>query len=479
MRQFRIPGGLGVDPILRLGRKVRTLLSVKIAGSRAASLRITPAQSLLLGFVVLIVAGALLLSLPLASRQGSFQPFVDALFTAASAVTTTGLTVVDTGSYYSLFGQIIILILVQVGGLGYMAFFAFITLLVGRKLTPAAGITLQESLAGLSGAQLREFVVAVFLYTLFFEAIGTVALTAYWMQSFPVARAFYLAVFHSVSAFCTAGFSLFPDSFIAHRHSSLVNLTIAVVTLAGATGFFVLRELSHSVTEVGERLWLRRLSVHTKLALAVSLALIVAGSGLLMISEPGSLMGAASSDRLKTATFQALSASTTTGFNSVDIGSMSATGLFGIIVLMFVGGSPGGTAGGIKTTTLGAVLLAASCILRGNKDTTVFGRRLPEDTVRRALAIGVLAASIVVFDTLLLTATEKHLFLPLLFEVVAALGTVGLSTGITPDLSTAGRITIIITMMIGRLGPLAVGFALFGRPKSVPFRYAQGRVFIG
>ncbi len=441
--------------------------------------RVSPAQSLLLGFTALIVVGVSLLRLPIASRGGTVQPFVDALFTATSAVTTTGLVVVDTAGYYSLFGQVVILLLFQVGGLGYMAFIAFVALLMGRSLSLQAGLTLQESLAGVTASELREFVKSVFAYTLFFEGLGAVMLGAFWARDRPLEQALYLGLFHSVSAFCTAGFALFPDSFIANRDDVLVNLTIAVVSCGGAVGFFVLRDLTRYLPLLFTGRRPRRLTLHTKLALAAWIPLVVVGSAIFLVSEPGSLMGRAFGERLAAASFQALSAGTTTGFNSVEIGKMTATSLFWLVIVMFVGSAPGGTGGGIKTTTLGTVVAAVVALLRGAQDTVVFGRRLPEDTVRRALTIGLLATVITASATLVLTATEQQPLLSILFEVVSALGTVGLSAGITPGLSTLGKLVLSITMLMGRLGPLAIGFALLGRPKAVPFRYAEERVFLG
>ena len=457
-------------------------MSISAAASPGVSRirsRITPAQSLLLGFTALVVVGALLLSLPIASRDGSRQPWVDAFFTATSAVTTTGLVVVDTGSHYSLFGQVVILVLFQIGGLGYMVFIAFVALIMGRRLSLGAGITLQESIAGLTGSEVRDFIRSVFWYTFLFEAFGAALLSAYWMGHFPVSRALYLGLFHSVSAFCTAGFALFPDSFVAYRGSVLVNATIAIVTLAGAAGFFVLRDVTRylSLVRAGRRP--RRLALHTKLAFTVWVPLLVAGSAIFLAAEPSSVLGGSAPARLANATFQALSASTTTGFNSIDIGAMTATSLFWLLVLMFVGASPGGTGGGIKTTTLGTVMATVTALLKGGEDTVIFRRRLPEDTVRRALTIGLLATVLITADTLVLTASEEKPFLPILFEVVSALGTVGLSAGITASLSTAGKILLSATMIVGRLGPLVIGFALLARPRRARFRYAEEKVFIG
>jgi trk system potassium uptake protein TrkH len=434
---------------------------------------------LVLGFTLLDLVGTLCLTLPIASRDGTRQPLIDAFFTATSAVTTTGLVVVDTGSYYSLFGQLVILALFQVGGLGYMAFIAFVALIMGRHLSLTAGITLQESVAGVTGGELRQFVMSMFWYTFLFEALGAAVLGAYWLQYLPVPRALYAGVFHSVSAFCTAGFSLFADSFTAYRSSAIVNVTIAVVTFGGATGFFVLRDLTRYAALLRAGARPRRLSVHTRLALSVWLPLTVAGSGIFLLAEPRSVLGAGAGERLAGATFQALSACTTTGFNSIDIGSMTSTSLFWLVIVMFVGGSPGGTGGGIKTTTLGTVLATVIALLKGGEDTVVFKRRLPEDVVRRALTIGLLATVLIVVVTLVLTATEDQPFLPILFEVVSAFGTVGLSAGLTSSLSATAKILLSGTMLVGRLGPLAIGFALLATPKPARFRYAEDKVFIG
>lgn len=281
--------------------------------------RLTPARSLLLGFTALTLAGTLLLRLPVASYDRSVQPFADALFTATSAVTTTGLVVVDTGTYYTLFGQIVILALFQGGGLGYMAFIVFTALMIGRKLSVRTGHTLQESVAGLSPAELSGFIRSIFLYTFLFEAAGASVLGVYWTPQFGAVRAFYLAFFHSVSAFCTAGFSLFPDSFVAYRDVPLVNVTIAAVTIPAAVGFFVLRDVRRYLIAVVRGVSPRRLSLHTKLALTVSATLLVFGMGTILVAEANAFSGLSVWQKVAAASFQVLSAATATGFNSVDI----------------------------------------------------------------------------------------------------------------------------------------------------------------
>lgn len=464
---------------LKDAARASTLPPPAPAGFRRRRFPLTPARSLALGFTGLTLVGAVLLMLPVASRNGTVQPFVDALFTATSAVTTTGLIVVDTGSYYTLFGQWVILALFQVGGLGYMAFVAVAALVMGRRLSLTAGLTLQESIAGLTPGELGGFITSVFAYTLLFEAIGAAVLTGCWMAEFPFSHALWLGLFHSVSAFCTAGFSLFADSFVRYRDHVLINVTVAGVTLGGAAGFFALRDLRQYGILLGARRRPRRLSLHTKLAMAVWIPLMVVGTALFLAAEPSSTLGAAFPSRLAAATFQALSACTTTGFNSIDIGAMTPTSLFWLLIVMFVGGSPGGTGGGIKTTTLGTVMVTVRALLGGTEDAVVFGRRLPEDTVRRALTIGLLATVVITLATLVLTATERQPLLSILFEVVSALGTVGLSAGITGSLSATAKIVLCVAMLVGRLGPLAIGYALLAKPKPARFRYAEEKVFIG
>lgn len=440
--------------------------------------KVTPAQSLLIGFILIILIGSSLLTLPLASSKGISQPFIDALFTATSAVSTTGLVVVDTGGFYSIFGQIVILVLFQIGGLGYMVFIVLMAYIFGKRVSLETEKTLQESLAGPPLGVIKKFVKAVILYTFLIEFIGAVILSLYWMREFPLSRSIYLGIFYSVSAFCTAGFGLFSDSFVSYQDSVVINTIIPCLCFAGGIGFFVLYDIHTFLGKTINHIQPRRLSIHSKLALMLSITLIVIGIAITFISEsrPSSLP---LKHRLLGSTFQSITASTTTGFNTIDIGAMSSTSLFTMIVLMFIGASPGGTGGGIKTTTFGLMLLILSAQLRRREDVNLFDRRISYETINKAFAIGAMAILLVILDTVILTFTEKASFLEILFEVVSAFGTVGLSTGITPNLSTVGKIIIIITMLTGRLGPLTIGFSLFGKPKRVDFRFAEGEVFVG
>lgn len=440
--------------------------------------KFTSFQSLLMGFILIILIGSILLTLPIASSKGISQPFINALFTATSAVTTTGLIVVDTGSFYSIFGQIVILILFQVGGLGYMTFIVLMSYILGRKPSWRTGATLQELFVGVSFGNMKKFVKLLFLFTFLFEFISAVLLSLYWIREFPLSRAIYLGIFHSVSVFCTAGFGLFSDSFSSYQGSIVINMIINITCMAGGIGFFILYDIQYLFSKIINRIRPRRLSLHSKLALTLSITLMVIGTGVIFISE-SRLSSLPSGHRLLSSAFQSISASTTTGFNTINIGAMSSTSLFIIILLMFIGASPGGTGGGIKSTTFGVILLFTIALLRGREDVNIFGRRISPEVRNKAFVIGSMAILLVIFGTVILTFTEKASFLKVLFEVVSAFGTVGLSTGITPSLSIVGKIIISITMLIGRLGPLAIGFSLFGRPKRVAFRYPEGEVFVG
>jgi trk system potassium uptake protein TrkH len=437
--------------------------------------RVSPIQVLVFGYIIIILGGSLILRLPLASSEGNSQQYIDALFTATSAVSTTGLIVVDTGTFYSLFGQTTILLLFQIGGLGYMAFVVLMIYVLGRRLSLVSAVTLQESLSGITLGNMKKYLKAVFLFTFLFEGMGALFLTLYWSQHFSLSKSIYLGVFHSVSAFCTSGFSVFSDSLTAYQTNWVITGVICTLSMAGGVGFIVLTDIRRHITKRIHNVRPYQVLIHTKMALLLSTFFITTGAVVIFLSEKELLLPL----RLYASVFQSISASSTTGFNTLDIGGLSQTSLFMIIVLMFVGASPGGSGGGIKVTAFGTMALSVWALLRGRKDVNLFGRRIPSDTVRKSFSVGLIAAVWVIMVTMILTVTENQAFLTILFEVVSAIGTVGLSTGITPVLSSAGKFFIIITMVIGRVGPLAIAFSLIGDTKPVDYRYAEEEVFIG
>lgn len=437
--------------------------------------KVSPIQALVLGYVVIILAGSLLLRLPVSSSTGEPQEFIDALFTATSAVSTTGLVVVDTGQYYSFFGQVILLLLFQVGGLGYMAFVVLMIYALGRKLSLVSAVTLKESLSGVTLGNMKKYLKAVFVFTLLFEGAGALFLAVYWLPHFSVSRSVYLGVFHSVSAFCTSGFSLFSDSFSSYQTDGFIQLVLCTLSIAGGVGFIVLTDLTAYIQKRMRKARPCHVSIHTKLAILVSIMLMGTGAGVIFLSEGNLPL----QSRVYMSVFQSISASSTTGFNTTDIGALSITSLFMIIILMFIGASPGGSGGGIKGTAFGLTVLAVWAVLKGTEDVNVFNRRILPDTIWKSFSIALLAALWVAAVTMVLTVTEEQSFLAVLFEVVSAIGTVGLSTGITAGLTSMGKFLIIITMLIGRVGPLAIAFSLMGEPETVSFKYAEEEVFIG
>jgi len=440
---------------------------------------VTPYQILVLGYALITLLGAALLSLPISSAQGRHQPFIDSLFVATSGISTTGLTPVDIGSYYNLFGQIVLLCIFQIGGVGYMTFVVFLIYALGVRIPLITRFVAKESLSGSDLRMLEKFFLVVVAFTFIFEAGGAAILTHFWSGQYPFAKALYLGVFHSVSAFCTAGFSVFPDGLAGYRDSVVVNLTIIVVSIIGGIGFFVLYDLCRFLIKRIKRERPCKLSLHTKITVVVSVAVMLAGTLIVLVAEkwpdnlrlPGKLMISA---------FQAISASTTDGFNTIDIGAMTPISLTFLILLMFVGASPGGTGGGIKTSTFGLVLCFLRSQLKGrDSHVNIFKREVPYSTVHKALGIVTWFGIIALVDMVILSATEKASYLQILFEAISALGNTGLSTGITASLTTTGKIVLIITMFIGRIGPLTAGYFLVGRQRPLLYQYATEDVFVG
>ena len=428
----------------------------------------------------LAAAGTLLLKLPL-SAAGDPLTFVDAFFTAMSAVCVTGLIVVDTPVDLSLFGQIVILLLIQVGGLGYMAVTTVVGVALGRQLTVQERLTLQEALNVQTMEGLARFTLTVLKMTLAFELVGAMLLTARWTGEFGLWRAAYYGLFHSVSAFNNAGFALFSDNLMRYRADWVVNLVITTLVIAGGLGFVVLTELKSARR-------LRRLSTHTRLVLMLTVGLTVAATGLIFIIERNNLrtLGSLSfADALLTSYFQAV-IPRTAGFNTLDIGAMLPATLFVIMILMFIGAAPGGTGGGVKITTFSITLAVIWSMVRGSFEPTLLRRRIPPALVARAFSIcliGFLALNVIAG---VLLVTEGRELLPTLFETTSAFGTVGLSTGeggapvsLAGRFSAVGKLLLAAAMFMGRVGPLTLAVALAHRRAGARIRYPEGKIMIG
>lgn len=435
----------------------------------------TPGRLLVGGYTALALVGAALLSLPVAVTAPPTLRLDEALFTSTSAVCVTGLAVFDIGERLSLFGQLVVLTLVQVGGLGVMTMSTLFAVLLGRRISLRGRLLVQEELHQNYMTGLVRLVRMVAGVTLLTEAMGALLLFAAWVQDLPFGRAAYFAVFHAVSAYNNAGFDLWGTSLMGFLHRPLVVLTIAALIIVGGIGFSVIADVSS---------WRRgrRLQLHTKVALGVAGLLVVGGFLLILGLEWHNARTLGSLpwwQRIEAAFFTAVSPRTA-GFNVVPTGELRAATLLLMLVLMFVGTSPGSTGGGIKTTTAAVVGAAMAAAVAGREDIVILDRRLPRETAYRAVALVGVAALWCMFAAGVLMAIEPFDPLASLFEVVSAFGTVGLSTGITPELSVPGRLTIVVTMLIGKVGPVTLAVALARRAgASTQLRYPEERIGLG
>lgn len=441
-----------------------------------------PALSLLILFLVLVSVGTVLLMLPLATNDGSSTRFIDALFTATSAACVTGLVVLDTATHWSPFGQVVILLLIQAGGFGIMAGSTLLLLIfIGRRTTLRDRVLVQESLGGLQLGTVTSLVKRIAIFTLVCEAIGAVVLSVAFVSG-PEAGppgdplGIWWGVFHSISAFNNAGFDLTGGfrSLIPFRDDWIVLLTIGVLLSLGGLGFAIVGDA------LGRRRW-SRLTLETKLVLSTTAALLVGGAIVIGFTEwanPLTLGALPTDQRLLNALFESTTLRTA-GFTALETSAFFEETLFVVMALMFIGGASGSTAGGIKVNTFSVLLIAIVSTVKGQPSAMAFGRRIQHAIVYRALAVALLAIGFVFVIGVGLTLTTEATFVQTLFEAVSAFGTVGASTGITPDLSDPARLITSFAMFVGRLGPLTLVLALAARARPIPYRPAVETVRIG
>lgn len=444
----------------------------------------SPARLSIFGFTALIIAGTCLLMLPMASA-GKRLGLVDALFTATSATCVTGLIVVDTGRDLSVAGQLIVLGLIQAGGLGIMTMTTLFLMMAGIRPSLTGRTVLRDTFTHSHDRTPADILKDVVFFTLAVESIGTALLFLRFAKDANGFQALYFAIFHSISAFCNAGFSLFSDSFVQYREDFVLNLVVCLLIVSGGIGFLVISELKTQFSANHRKL--ARLSLHTKLVLSTTAILLTGGFILILMMEWHNTMAPLTIPaRILSAVFQSVTARTA-GFNTLDIGSMANETLFAMLLLMFVGASPGSCGGGIKTTTMAAIVLQGVCRLRGSQRTQAFQRTIPEISVAKAISIVLIGITVVIVGSSLLLMSElgeishqdsRGKFLELLFEVVSAFGTVGLSMGVTPILSTLGKLVITAIMFIGRLGPLVIALAI-SNPRQSRFYYAEEPIMVG
>lgn len=436
-----------------------------------------PPQILVLGFALIILIGTILLTLPVSTMDGKGLHFLNALFTATSATCVTGLVVVDTGTTFTLFGQLVILSMIQVGGLGFMTFATLFAFLLGKRISLKERILLQESLNNISMEGIVRLAKRILIFTFVIELTGAVLLTIRFSFDFPIGKAIYYGVFHSISNFNNAGFDLMGEfhSLTSYVDDPIVTLTVCALIVLGGIGFIVMNELY-------EYRLSKKLSLHTKIVLVTTIffvALGTVGIFFLELTNDKTIKPLTLSGKILGSLFQSVTARTA-GANTLSIGDLRHASLFLIIVLMFIGASPGSTGGGIKTTTFTTLMGAVWSQIRGKEDVIFYRQRIGYETIYKALTVTLSGLFLVMVVTLVLTITETGKdFLMIMFEATSAFATVGLSMGLTPELSSIGKGIIIFTMFAGRVGPLTIAYAVTIRRNPDAFRYPKGKIMIG
>ena len=453
-----------------------------------------PPHIIVFSFFIVILIGTFLLNLPIASKSGESIGFIDAMFTATSAVCVTGLVVVNTYFHWTLFGKIIILLLIQIGGLGFMSLFTIILVFLGKRITLKGRILIQESFNLATFKGIVMFLKKIIRVTFIIEGIGAVILSLRFIPEYGVKGGIFRGIFHSISAFCNAGFDILgSNSLIPYSTDYIINITIMLLIILGGLGFTVLIDINNYIRYKINKFRKNKtklfvMSLHSKLALTVTAILILLGMVLTFIIEynnPKTLANLRFDQKLLVSLFQSVTLRTA-GFDAIGQADLNYGSKFLAIILMAIGGSPGGTAGGIKTVTIGVLVLAVISVIRGKDSIIAFKKTISISTIQKSLAIIIMMMTLIFTATIILTMTEKGIgiqfdFIDILYEVSSALGTVGLLTGITSSLSFVGKIVIILCMFIGRLGPITIILALSFRKRSKKnvIHYPEEKVIVG
>ncbi|MPQ24386.1 TrkH family potassium uptake protein [Bacillus paralicheniformis] len=434
-------------------------------------IQLSPSQLLVLVFLFFIILGTLLLKTPAATSKPI--GWIDTLFTSTSAMTVTGLAVVDTGTDYTLFGQLMILVLIQLGGLGIMSFAVLIFIMLGKKIGLKERLLIQQSLNQTSLGGIIKLIKSLFIYSFAIEMLAMMILAVKWVPEYGFARGVYYSLFHAVSAFNNAGFSIWPDSLMRYKGDPLVNLVISFLFIIGGIGFTVLSDLWHKRS-------FKKLSLHSKLMIYGTFIINLSAMIFIFLLEyqnQKTLGMLPPAEKLWGAYFQAVTPRTA-GFNTTDIGSLHESTITLLLLLMFVGAGSASTGGGIKLTTFLVILLSVITFLKGKKHISIAKKTLKDQLIIRSLAISTISVLLILAAVFILNMTEPKPFLAILFEVVSAFGTVGLSMGITADLTPVGKIIIIFIMFLGKLGPLTLAFSL-ARPEQENIRYSSEDILTG
>lgn len=430
----------------------------------------------MLTFLSAILIGTFLLLLPFSTKTGNIK-LEDAFFTSTSAVTVTGLIVEDTSTYFTFFGQLVILILLQFGGLGFMTFSTLIILLIGKSMSITDKYIIENNFTAGSYKNIKDLLLRIFVMTFGFELVGSI-IFYFQFSHLNLKERIFSSIFHSISAFCNAGFSVSTNSFENYTSNYIVNITLIVLIISGGIGFLVLNEVFLFTKRKIKSF--SKFSLHSKLVIITSFILIFIGFIVIFTEE---LLNKNNNlpitSKFLSSLFQSVT-SRTAGFNTINLNYLSFASIFIIIILMFIGASPGSTGGGVKTSSIGMILAYFRSRLRGREKIDIFYRNIPSKTIEKAFLIIILSFLLISISFLLLLSFEsKFEMRELLFETVSAFGTVGLSMGITPELSSPSKIIIMITMFIGRIGPLTLLIALSKKESKAVYNYPEENIMIG
>jgi trk system potassium uptake protein TrkH len=442
-------------------------------------LKLAPAQVVLLSFGGWILLGSLILILPVSAAQGKTITFIDAFFMATSATCVTGLSSISLPDEFSIFGQIVMLILAQVGGLGIMTLSSSLAVIMGKNLEMREQVIMQDVLDASGSFELLGLIVDIIRYTFIIEFVGAIILSiGFYQDGFEIGQSVYFGFYHSIMAFCNAGYALFNNNLEDFKFSPLISLTIAFLIIMGGIGFSVMKDI---VTTFKAKRSYKSLSVHSKIVLSVNTLLLIMGTTYLFFGEfLHAFQDMTIFQRLQVSFFQSVTPRTA-GFNTINLNSLHPHSLYMMILLMFIGASPGSTGGGVKTTTFAILLQSVTATLKGKFDVEFFERKVSSAIVVKSIAIFIISLIVVSVGILIMMRIEPDKsFLALFFEVISAFGTVGLSLGITPFLTVLGKLTLVVMMFIGRVGPLTLVLAVGSRvimPNKV--EYPEGKILIG
>lgn len=459
-----------------------------ITKKKLIDIDLKPTQILVLGFLLLIALGTLLLNLPVASNNGERVGFIDALFTSTSAVCVTGLVVVNTAEHWTVFGKAVILIMIQIGGLGFMTIATTLFMVLGRKIGLKDRLLIQEALNQQALSGMVRLTRNIIIGTLLIEGVGALLLSIKFIPEFGLKGILY-GIFHSISAFCNAGFDILGSSSLSpYIGDVLINFTIMLLIILGGLGFTVwidVIKVTKNRIEGGWHFkhWFNKLTLHTKLVLVITIGLIVGGFIFFFVIEglnDATLGNLPLGHKLLGALFQSVT-TRTAGFNTMALENMTDASKFLSIIFMFIGGSPAGTGGGIKTVTMGILFIEVFSVVNAKQDAEAFGRRIPQNIIKRALAVIMISLLVITGVTIILTLTEVGSFMDILFEAVSGFATVGLTLGQTGKLTTIGKVVMSMTMFIGRLGPItmAVAFSMRNNKRHIKIKKPEEKVMVG